>query len=77
MIKRGTPPEEDRYSFTCSRCNSILEFGQEDVKRDKDDGACYSTPYVVCPVCKLFIPWQTVSIPKNKVGTSLGSIPPR
>ena len=77
MIKRGTPPEEDRYSFTCSRCNSILEFGQEDVKRDNGDGPYCPTPYVVCPVCKAFVLWWDVSRPENKVGTSLGSIPPR
>ena len=55
VIKRGEPPQEYRYEYTCGTCKSVIEFDRSDVHSDQREG-----DYVKCPVCSAYIAWQAV-----------------
>lgn len=56
VIRRGTKHEEaQKAEYTCSKCDSLVEFHRSDIRSDQRDGS-----YVVCPVCGGFITTKVV-----------------
>lgn len=52
VIIRGVPPQEKRYSCTCSNCRSVLEYTGEDILKKTLDQRDDDTHYLgACPVC--------------------------
>lgn len=50
IIKRGTPPEDRKYTATCRRCKTEVEFllRETEYHSDQRDGDYLQ---VACPVC--------------------------
>ena len=55
VLKRGQPPQEVKYTYKCTACDSVLLIERSDRQACQRDG-----DYVICPVCDAVIAWDNI-----------------